>query len=93
MKQLKSFIHVSTLYSHCNKSYIEEKIYGNCLNYQDLIALTQTMKSFDLEKLKEILLQNLPNTYMFTKQVAEDLTNNQTFYLPSGIFRPGIGNI
>lgn len=91
MKQLKSFVHVSTLYTHCNKSYIEEKVYENSLNYHDLIHFSQAFKNFDPKKVEEILLQNLPNTYTLTKQVAEDLTNHQTFYLPSGIFRPAVG--
>lgn len=37
------------------------------------------------------LISPWPNTYAFTKALAEDLIRNKNKNLPMGIFRPGIG--
>lgn len=34
IENLKSFVHVSTLYSNCNRSEVDEKLYETNLNYQ-----------------------------------------------------------
>jgi hypothetical protein len=37
------------------------------------------------------LLDEWPNTYAFTKAVAEDLVRDEGLGLPIGVFRPSIG--
>lgn len=89
IKNLKSFVHVSTLYSNCNRDEIDEKIYNHDLNYYQLIELgkvSKTMKDVN----KEVIFGNLPNTYTLTKHFAEKLVYHQAFFVPSGIFRPPI---
>lgn len=43
MTQLKSFIHVSTIYGNCIETRIEEKIYSPPIDGKKLILLTETL--------------------------------------------------
>lgn len=92
IEKLKSFVHVSTLYSNCNRADIDEKIYDHILNYNELVPVGRVFKHLKGDvKAEEFLLQNLPNTYTLTKHFSEKLVYHQTFFMPSGIFRPGVG--
>lgn len=89
MKKLKSFVHVSTLYSNCNRHDIDEKIYDHGLNYHQLIHLGRVSGNIENVEGEEIF-QKLPNTYTLTKHFAEKLVYHQAYFIPSGIFRPPI---
>lgn len=89
LKHLKSFVHVSTLYSNCNRNEIDEKIYNHALNYYQLIHLGKVSKATD-DVSRELVFENLPNTYTLTKHFAEKLVYHQAYFIPSGIFRPPI---
>ncbi|CAK9801123.1 Fatty acyl-CoA reductase wat [Anthophora plagiata] len=87
---LKSFVHVSTAYSYCPYNHIEERVYDSPIEGNKLINLVDCM---DEEWIKEItprLLGAWPNTYTFTKAVAESIIAREAGDLPVGIFRPGI---
>lgn len=43
MKQLKSFVHVSTAYSMCNHNYIEERIYTPHVDSHKLVLLAENL--------------------------------------------------
>ncbi|KAG5674307.1 hypothetical protein PVAND_004285 [Polypedilum vanderplanki] len=90
IEKLKSFVHVSTLYSNCNRDDIDEKIYDHMLNYHQLIPIAKILKDAKNKKMEEILFDGLPNTYTLTKHFAEKLVYHQTFFIPSGIFRPAV---
>lgn len=92
IEKLKSFVHVSTLYSNCNRQDIDEKIYDHILSYNELIPVAKVIQHLkDDVNAEQFLFQNLPNTYTLTKHFAEKLVYHQTFFMPSGIFRPGVG--
>lgn len=93
MRELKSFIHISTLFSNCDRreDLVEEKIYDHPFNYHQLIALadiTKSMESHDSVKLT--FEHKFPNSYTLTKHFAEKLVCDQADQLPIGIFRPPI---
>jgi alcohol-forming fatty acyl-CoA reductase len=93
LEKLKSFVHVSTLYSNCNRKDIDEKIYDHVLNYHQLIPVAKILKNLKVkerEEMEKLLFQKLPNTYTLTKHFAEKLVNHQAFFMPTGIFRPPI---
>ncbi|KAL7042699.1 hypothetical protein ACKWTF_001249 [Chironomus riparius] len=91
IEKLKSFVHVSTLYSNCNRQDIDEKIYNHILSYNELIPVAKVIQHLkDDVNAEQFLFQNLPNTYTLTKHFAEKLVYHQTFFMPSGIFRPGV---
>lgn len=92
IEKLKSFVHVSTLYSNCNRQDIDEKIYDHILSYNELIPVAKVIQHLKGDvNAEQFLFQNLPNTYTLTKHFAEKLVYHQTFFMPSGIFRPGVG--
>lgn len=91
IEKLKSFIHVSTIYSNCNRSDVDEKIYEHNLSYQQLIQIGQLFRNRkDLNDIDNLIFQKLPNTYTLTKHFAEKLVYHQAFFTPTGIFRPPI---
>ncbi|XP_067204289.1 fatty acyl-CoA reductase wat-like [Linepithema humile] len=86
---LKSFVYVSTAYANCPQNVIEEKFYDAPMDSDKLLAL---MECTD-DKLADItpqFLEKRPNTYTFTKAMAEDVIRKQAGDLPIGIFRPAI---
>lgn len=92
IEKLKAFVHVSTLYSNCNRQDIDEKIYDHILSYNELIPVAKVIQHLKGDvNAEQFLFQNLPNTYTLTKHFAEKLVYHQTFFMPSGIFRPGVG--
>ncbi|XP_025986100.1 fatty acyl-CoA reductase wat isoform X1 [Solenopsis invicta] len=87
---LKSFIHVSTAYANCPQSLIEEKFYEPPMDSDKLIALMECVEDKLAEDITPQLLGKWPNTYTFTKAVAENVIRKQAGDLPAGIFRPAI---
>lgn len=91
LKKLQAFVHVSTLFSNCNRSEIDEKLYKHTLNYYQLAAIANILKNVnDRPAIESALLEKLPNTYTLTKHFAEKLVAHRAFYIPCGIFRAPI---
>lgn len=91
IEKLKSFVHVSTLYSNCNRTDVDEKIYEHILNYHQLVPIANVLKDVnDKDAIESFLLQKFPNTYTLTKHFAEKLVYHQAFFMPTGIFRPPV---
>ncbi|GLV38329.1 waterproof [Carabus blaptoides fortunei] len=90
MKNLKSLIHVSTVYSNCHLQKIEERFYKYPVNYEDLPKILEKLDDRAAEELTPQLLGDWPNTYTFTKAMAEAMIRDQGSNLPIAIFRPGI---
>jgi alcohol-forming fatty acyl-CoA reductase len=98
LQHLSAFIYVSTAY--CNSCYfqegIEEKVYPSHHDPYDMIKLIDNNNNFmeelpktGTDELKKIIGIH-PNTYTFTKQLAENLINREMKNLPVGIMRPSI---
>lgn len=85
---LDSFVHISTAFSHCVRQFVDETYYEMPVNYQDLSALIKTKTDAELEEL--CLYKPWPNTYTFTKAMAEEVIKNEAGDLPIAIFRPSI---
>ncbi|KAL6437909.1 hypothetical protein ACFW04_004313 [Cataglyphis niger] len=90
MLNLKSFIHVSTLYANCHMKYIKECFYMYPIDHKDLIAFTRTLSENEIEEKLAKIASFWPNTYTFTKAIAETLLKDEGGDLPIGIFRPAI---
>ncbi|XP_055317180.1 fatty acyl-CoA reductase wat-like [Sitodiplosis mosellana] len=90
MVNLKSIVHVSTAYTQCPQRYIEEKFYPPPLDSGEMLVLTKCTSDKLLECITPVLLDKWPNTYTFTKAIAEDVVHQHGAGLPIGMFRPGI---
>jgi len=96
VNSLSSLVHVSTAYSHCyTSSTIEEKFYPMPSNTyssyspDELINICQNAKAQGQDKTKDII-GVFPNTYTFTKAMAERVIEEKASDLPVVIMRPSI---
>ncbi|XP_052871515.1 fatty acyl-CoA reductase wat-like [Anopheles cruzii] len=91
MSRLKAVVHVSTLYSHCDRTTIEERVHQDGqLNPATVLQLSSTLSAEEMDQLRHCLVGHLPNTYTFSKRCAEALIAQEFSDLPVGIFRPPI---
>ncbi|XP_035894046.1 fatty acyl-CoA reductase wat [Anopheles stephensi] len=91
MHRLKSVVHVSTLYSNCDRTRIQERVYPDSpLNPDSVLQLSKMLSTDEMSQLQHCLLGELPNTYTFSKKCAESLIQQEFADLPIGIFRPPI---
>ncbi|XP_051174830.1 fatty acyl-CoA reductase wat-like [Leptopilina boulardi] len=91
-KNLKSFVYVSTAFSNCIYQHVEEKAYPGPLSHEKLSELVGVMDQLNMSKKEEIRFTKLvigkfPNTYCFTKSIAEELISKNTKDLPVCIYR------
>ncbi|XP_058057958.1 fatty acyl-CoA reductase 1-like [Anopheles bellator] len=84
-KNLQSFVYVSTAYSNSYDEYIQERVYNVDCDPEKILA------HLDDEKVKQELIKyslKWPNTYTFTKALAETLTLEYRKHFPVAILRP-----
>ncbi|XP_050540840.1 fatty acyl-CoA reductase wat-like isoform X2 [Daktulosphaira vitifoliae] len=87
---LKVLAHISTAFSNCTRLYVEEKFYDSSVNYKDILELISTKDDQTLQDMTNTIIGNYPNTYTFTKSLAEDVIRNEGQGLPMFVFRPSV---
>ncbi|XP_076663324.1 putative fatty acyl-CoA reductase CG5065 [Andrena cerasifolii] len=90
MKNLVSIIHVSTAYSNANLHEIKESVYTTKVKPSTVIDMCESLDDETLKMLEKKILENHPNTYTFTKNLAEQLILTKAKDLPIAIVRPSI---
>lgn len=90
MSLLEALIHVSTAYCNCNQKEIEEIVYPPPVDPQKLIDTVTWMNESLVDDITPKLLGDRPNTYTFTKALAETLLVEECGSLPVAIVRPSI---
>ncbi|PZC72130.1 hypothetical protein B5X24_HaOG211835 [Helicoverpa armigera] len=88
--KLKAFVHISTAYSNCPQTNIDEKFYESPLPGDKLIDMVETIDARTLDSITPGLLGDFPNTYAYTKAVAENIVLEYSQGLPVALFRPSI---
>lgn len=83
-------VHVSTAYANCNLREIDEKFYPPPAPPQKIIDMKSWMGDEMLTALTPHLLGNRPNTYTYTKALAEALLAEESHPIPVAIVRPSI---
>ncbi|XP_043483843.1 fatty acyl-CoA reductase wat-like [Leptopilina heterotoma] len=91
-KKLKAFVYVSTAFSNSIYEHVEEKVYPGPLSHEKLTDLVGVMDKLNMTKKENIKFTKLvigkfPNTYCFTKSMAEDLVSKSAKELPISIYR------
>lgn len=89
-KHLEALVHVSTAYANCDRPHIEETIYTPPVEPQKIIDVLEWMDDEMVELFTKKLLREKPNTYTYTKQLAEWVLFTQGAGLPIAIVRPSI---
>ncbi|KAL3271477.1 hypothetical protein HHI36_021962 [Cryptolaemus montrouzieri] len=90
MPQLKGFLYVSTAYSHCPRDEILERFYRPPIKGDNLLNVVDSLDDETLTRITPKLLGEWPNTYVFTKAVAESVIKEESSGLPVVMFRPAI---
>uniref|UniRef100_A0A336L0D6 Fatty acyl-CoA reductase n=1 Tax=Culicoides sonorensis TaxID=179676 RepID=A0A336L0D6_CULSO len=90
IKSLHAFVHVSTAYANCNRNKIDETFYKPKISGENAIKLAECLDEKLLDTLTPELIKGFPNTYTFTKNLAEDYVKNHAHGLPCAVFRPAI---
>lgn len=90
LKNLDAFVHISTAFCNADFKVIEEKIYPAHGDWRTTLKLVDTMDDLTLNTLTAKYTDFLPNTYLYTKGLAENLCNEFKEQLPIVIYRPAI---
>ncbi|KAK7486341.1 hypothetical protein BaRGS_00022389 [Batillaria attramentaria] len=90
MTHLRVLIHVSTAYANCDREQVAEQVYEPPLSPQKLIDAVEWMDTETIGALTTKLIGSRPNTYTYTKAMAESLLLEESKGLPVAIVRPSI---
>ncbi|XP_017484385.1 PREDICTED: putative fatty acyl-CoA reductase CG5065 isoform X1 [Rhagoletis zephyria] len=90
MKGLAAFVHVSTAFCNCDQEVMYEKVYEYPHKPEDLMRLVEWMDVKTLDSITPELLKPHPNTYTYSKRLAEILVRDHYETMPVIIARPSI---
>lgn len=90
MRNLIQMIHLSTAFCIIEPVVVYEKPYPFHHDPEDLISLASWMDDKAMEIIQKDLMGNYPNTYIYTKRLAEILVEREYANLPICIVRPTI---
>ncbi|KAK7794668.1 hypothetical protein R5R35_003786 [Gryllus longicercus] len=90
MKELLSLVHVSTMYSHCPQPRIEERVYKPRMSCDQLLNIVEALDDETLDRITPELMRPWPNSYVFTKAIAEDVVLRESKGLPVCVIRPSM---
>ncbi|KAJ8706261.1 hypothetical protein PYW08_010887 [Mythimna loreyi] len=93
-RQLKNFVYVSTAFSHATVERVRqpvlEQFYESPVPPALIIGLAETMDGQRLDRITSELIRGWPNTYTFTKAIAEEMVRSSAAHLPVCVVRPPI---
>ncbi|XP_050298707.1 putative fatty acyl-CoA reductase CG5065 [Anthonomus grandis grandis] len=92
MKQIEVFVHISTSYCNTNnRKVVHEILYPPQGDWKEVIAVAETSNTEVLNILSQKYIEGFPNTYTYTKQLAEHCVNDLLKgRIPTVICRPSI---
>lgn len=70
------FMHVSTAYAHTDQKLVEERLYPAHASWQRSIQIAESLDNNTFQILSEKYMDGFPNTYTFTKSLAEHVVND-----------------
>ncbi|XP_052738805.1 putative fatty acyl-CoA reductase CG5065 [Bicyclus anynana] len=90
MQHLESLVHISTSYCNTNRDIVEEVIYPPHADWREMLEICENIDDHTLNILTAKYLGEMPNTYSFVKQLAENMIFEQKGHLPVVIIRPSV---
>ncbi|XP_037031607.1 fatty acyl-CoA reductase 1-like [Bradysia coprophila] len=89
IRQLSSFVYVSTAYSNCNLLMPDEKVYDLKIDGDSILSLYEHNTKEDVDKIvRAKYFDGRPNAYCFTKALTEYYIQKYYRHLPVTIVRP-----
>ena len=87
-RHLAAYVHVSTCYAYCHLPTTEEKVYPTAVTYEKLENISKMHDDEALDKLcREKFFEGRPNSYVFTKALAENYLVDHAQGVPTAIGR------
>ncbi|XP_044764593.1 fatty acyl-CoA reductase 1-like [Coccinella septempunctata] len=90
MRNLQVFQHISTAYCHLEEKKLLEKAYEPPANPHHILKLCELLRDEEIEFITPRLLGRIPNTYAYTKALAEALVLEEMDKVPALIIRPSV---
>ncbi|XP_013177308.1 PREDICTED: fatty acyl-CoA reductase 1-like [Papilio xuthus] len=90
MRALDVLMHVSTAYSNSHLAHVEERFYPCAADTDRLQLALDNMTDAQIDQMLPTILGEWPNTYTFTKALAEKELRLHAGDVPLGVFRPAI---
>jgi alcohol-forming fatty acyl-CoA reductase len=90
VKNLAAVVHISSAYVNAFLLETEEKLYPAPDDAEKVIELAKSKDDAELDALTPDLIKDHPNTYTFTKHLAEHEVNKCAAKFPCGIVRPSM---
>lgn len=90
MKNIVAMVHISSAYVNAFLLETEEKLYPAPDDAERVIELARSKDEKELNDLTPSLIKDHPNTYTFTKHLAEHEVNKCAAKFPCGIVRPSM---
>lgn len=95
LASLSAFVHLSTAFCNSNQvGLLEEKVYESVQDPYEMLKMAENDEAWANIKSRVDWLHIIgshPNTYTFTKQLAENLVMKELAGYPAAIVRPSIG--
>lgn len=90
MKHIEVFMHFSTAFCSADIDVFEERVYPCKDSPKDVFEITKWLNSDALDLATPSIIDPHPNTYTYSKRLAETLVANEKDILPVCIVRPAI---
>ncbi|XP_055526899.1 fatty acyl-CoA reductase wat-like [Wyeomyia smithii] len=90
MKNLVSFLYISTAYSNCYHEVVAEKFYDMDDDPVAMVRLVEMTDEHHLDVLSRKITQPWPNSYTYAKALAEKAIRGYCGRLPIAVIRPSI---
>ncbi|EDS42237.1 fatty acyl-CoA reductase 1 [Culex quinquefasciatus] len=90
MKALRAVVHVSTAYSNPEQTQVDERLYPAKADWRKMLDCALKFDTQILDILTDKVTDFAPNTYTFSKGLAEQVCRDYESQLPLVIFRPSI---
>uniref|UniRef100_A0A182WCN9 Fatty acyl-CoA reductase n=1 Tax=Anopheles minimus TaxID=112268 RepID=A0A182WCN9_9DIPT len=90
LRKLRAVVHISTTYCNPELMHVEEKIYPAKMDWREAIRMAESFDTAVLETVKQKLTEFAPNTYTYTKGLAEQICYDYRHDVPLVVFRPSI---
>nr|XP_003707964.1 PREDICTED: putative fatty acyl-CoA reductase CG5065 [Megachile rotundata] len=89
-KNLVALVHVSSAFAQADKPVVDEIVYPPLTNWRDAIRMVETLDEQTIRVFSPKYVGSMPNTYTFSKRLAEQVISDYSKDLPCVIFRPSI---
>ena len=90
LQNIKCVMHVSTTYSNLGHDSVKEEVYPDIADWQKTIEICEKMDENVLNLVTKKYIKFMPNTYVFSKNLAEHVSLHYKDRLPVIVFRPSI---